>query len=267
MNARAGARKLVRSGTPFECLERLLGGGLLALLLTAGGAAGQAPSSATVRALSPREAEALLRQRGEMDAKSRQVLQRAVSAYGRLASLETISQDGLVASIARLKRPLLYHNLQRTRQGQTVGLAVSDGTRYHEYQERKREYVERDASLLARLALPVHVRLFFTGQKPDQILTDLDGKPTAREYAFKYGGRSRINGKDADIVRVSVMARAKDGAWHAFESVRYYEAAGGLLLRAVSGKRTLDVENRKNVKLPTDRFRWRPLPGVVRGFR
>jgi hypothetical protein len=177
-----------------------------------------------------------------------------------------VEAAGRVASIARLKRPRLYHNLEKTREGQLLSVAVSDGRLYYQYAERDKQYLERDASLLDSLMLPVHVRLFFPAQKPGAALVDLAGKPTVREYDYRSLGKSQINGKAVEGVRVSLMARAKGGVWHAFRSDRYYDVASGLLRRIVSGKRVQDVENKPNVALPDTGFRWRPVPGAVKGF-
>ncbi len=246
--------------------KRLLAAGGTALLLAAPGLSRE-PAVGAVRSLSPAEAARLLRGPVDADPAASRVLARVTAAYRGLGSLETTSQDGQVASVVRLKRPRLYHNLQRTRTGMLLGVAVSDGARYYEYTESRKSYVERQASLLDRLMLPPHARLFFAAQEPGTVMTDLDGKPAVREYRFRYSGRQRIRGVAADTLRISTMTRVAGGGWNSFESTRSYDAKSSLLIRAVNGRRTVDVMNRPNPPLPTERFRWRPIPGATKALR
>jgi hypothetical protein len=202
-----------------------------------------------------------------MDPEARRVISRAEAAYRRLRTLRTISRDGGMVGVSLLSRPRLYHHLQKLAAGTRVALAVSNGSQYYEYREGTHQYLERPANMLDRLALPVNVRLFFSGQSASGVMVGLDGSPTVREYEFRYGGKSKINGKPAERVNVSVMARSPDNVWHSFRSERHYDAKTGLLVRVVNGGRTMDIENQPNVKVAPDQFRWIPPAGSIKGLR
>lgn len=237
----------------------------LALAVAAGVSAGQGTSPGP-RSVPDAQARSILAGPAQMDPESRGVMERVSRAYGALKSLETITRGGPVEAIGRLKRPRLYHFLQKKKEGELVALAISDGKRYYEYTERTRNYIEREAAVLGRLTLPANVRLFFTGQQPGSVMVGLDGKPAVREYSFRYLGQERVAGKPAHVLRVSTLARGPSGAWSTFHSRRYFDAGTHLLRRIVNGARVLDVENRINPELPTAGFRWQPIPGATKGF-
>lgn len=236
--------------------------GLLTLALLSAAAA----SGGGDRALSTAEAAKLLRAAPDMDPDSRRVIQRAETAYRKLRKLRTVSRDGGMVAVSLLERPRRYHHTQQLVTGQRLALAVCDGTRYYEYRERTRQYLERPAEVLDRLVLPVNVRFFFPHQSPAGLLVGLDGKPTVREYGYRYRGKSAVDGNPVERVDVSVMVRGPGGAWRSFESRRFFDAKSGLLRRAVNGGRTLEIENQLNPRLPADRFRWTPPPGALKGL-
>jgi hypothetical protein len=62
------------------------------------------------------------------------------------------------------------------------------------------------------------------------------------------------------------MIHAPDGAWHTFVSERYFDPKSGLLVRAVNGGRTMDIENLPNVKISPNQFHWTPPPNAVKGL-
>lgn len=219
-----------------------------------------------VRTLAAAEAGALLRKPVRMDPAAARVMKRVEAGYGRLQSLKTVSRGGPLVATALLKRPRYYQFVQKTGEGQLIALANSDGRTYREYSAAKRQYLEREITLLDRLALPLNVRLFFPAQTPGGTMVGLHQQPTARDYAFRHVGREKLRGKPVDVIRVSTMSRSREGSWRTFESTRYYDAATGLLLRAVSGKNTIEITNTPNPKLTPEEFRWRPIPGAVRGF-
>lgn len=237
----------------------------LLALTAAGVASGQGPGPGPSR-VSDAAARSILSAPAQMDEKSRRTMGRVSRAYGALNSLVTITRGGPVEAIGRLKRPRFYHFLQKKKEGELVALAISDGKRYYEYTERTRNYIERESAVLGRLTLPANVRLFFSGQQPGSVMLGLDGKPAVREYAFRYIGQERVEGRPAHILLVSTLARGPSGAWNTFDSRRYYDAGTHLLRRIVNGARVLDVENRINPTLPTSGFRWQPIPGATKGF-
>jgi hypothetical protein len=171
-----------------------------------------------------------------------------------------------MVSVALLQRPRKYRLTQKLASGQLVGAAASDGQRYFEYREHSKQYLERDASVLSRLVLPVHVRLFFAEQQSAAILHGLDGKPTVREYGYRYRGKVALNGKPAERVDVSVMARSPDGVWHSFVSERYFDPKSGLLIRAVNGGRTINIRNEPNARISPAELRWFPPANAVKGL-
>jgi len=235
---------------------------VLLVLATAANGAG-APKE---RTLTPREADELLRRPAASDADSTRILARAEAAYRKLQSLRTVSRDGGIVSLVLVQRPRYYHLTQKLESGELIAFALSDGKRYYEYQERKHQYLERGSEILDRLALPVNVRLFFPGQHSSSLLSGLDGKPTVREYAYSYQGKSSVNGKSAERVDVTLMLHTPDGAWHSFVSQRYFDPKSGLLLRVVNGDRKMDIENLPNVKISPTQFHWTPPPNAVKGL-
>jgi hypothetical protein len=239
----------------------LLAVALLALLPTLSDA-----ESAKERTLTPQEAEGFLRRPAATDPQASRVIARAEAAYHKLRSLRTISRDGRSVTTALLQRPRFYRLTQKLVAGELIGSAVSDGKSYYEYQQRKQHYLERDSEILGRLALPVNVRLFFPEQGSSNRLSGLDGKPTVREYGYRYRGGAAVNGRPAARVDVSVMVHAPDGIWHTFVSERYFDPKSGLLVRAVNGTRKMDIENSPNVKISPEQFRWIPPAGAVKGL-
>lgn len=233
----------------------------LSLWLIAAGARG-----AEERTLSAQEAEANLRRPAMMDAESRRVIGSAEAAYHRLRSLRTVSDDGGMVSTALLQRPRKYRLTQKLASGQLIASAASDGQRYFEYREHSKQYLERDATVLSRLVLPVHVRLFFADQQSAAVLNGLDGKPTVREYGYRYRGKVTLSGKPAECVDVSVMARSPDGVWHTFVSERYFDPKSGLLIRAVNGGRTINIRNEPNASISPAELRWFPPANAVKGL-
>jgi hypothetical protein len=212
------------------------------------------------------EAKRLLREPGSLDLASQEVIARVKAAYQRLETLKTVSRDGGIESVAYLKRPLQFQMSQKLSiSGKRTALVVSDGRDYYEYREHSQRYLQRPARLLNELALPVNVRMFFSGQAASKVLMGLDSTPAVREYRYRYGGKAKINGKPADKLNVSLMVRAPDGFWRSFTSVRFY-GADGLLLRAINGGRTMNIENVPNAKIPANQFRWVPPAGAVQGF-
>ena len=209
----------------------------------------------------------LLKAPPTMDADARRVITRAETAYHQLKSLRTISRDGGMVGVSLLSRPRLYHYLQKHISGNRVALGVSDGSSYYEFRESTQQYQERTASMLDRLALPVNARLFFAGQTAAGVMVGLDGSPTVREHGFKYGGKTKINGQPAERVSVSVIVRSPDNAWHTFQSERFYDVKSGLLLRAVNGGRTMEIENHPNEKIAAGQFRWSAPAGSVKALR
>lgn len=218
------------------------------------------------RTLTASEADGLLRRPASTDAGSTRIIERAEGAYRKLRSLRTVSRDGRIVATILVQRPRFYRLTQKLVSGELLATAVSDGKRYYEYQERKHEYLERGSEVLDRLALPVNVRLFFPEQRSSNLLIGLDGKPTVREYAYRYRGKAVVHGKPAERVDVSVMVRAPDGAWHSFVSERYYDPQSGLLLRAVNGNRTMDIESAPNAKIAPNQFHWTPPAGSTKGL-
>lgn len=233
----------------------------LGLLLFA--ARGQAAED---RTLSPREAEGYLQRPPTMDADSKRVVNRAEAAYHRLTTLRTVSHDGGMVVTALLQKPNLYRLTQKLVSGQLVGAASSDGRHYFEYREHSKQYLERDAAVLGRLVLPVHVRLFFSEQQSANVLSGLDGKPTVREYGYRYRGKAQVGGKPAERVDVSVMARSPDGAWHTFVSERYFDPKSGLLIRVVNGDRSISIRNEPNARITPAELHWTPPAGAVKGL-
>lgn len=236
----------------------------VALLLLVAAAPGA--GAAEERLLPAGEAEGLLRRPAAMDADSTRIVARAEAAYRKLHSLRAISRDGGLIAIAEAQKPRLFRLTQKLVSGEAIGAAVSDGARYVEYRERSKQYLERDASVLDQLALPVHVRLFFAAQRTSNLLLGLNGKPSAREYGYRYRGKAPVNGKPTERVDVSIMVRAPDGVWHSFTSERYFDPKSGLLVRAVNGGRTMDIENVPNARIPAGQFRWTPPAGAIKGL-
>jgi len=234
--------------------------------LVLGGAAATAQPSRPAKTLTPAQAKAILSKPAQMDVGSARLMKRVKAAYAKLASLESVSRGGPLEAIVHVKRPRLYHLTQQKKDGELVAFAVCDGKKYYEYTERNRQYLERDPGVLDRLALPLNVRFFFTAQQPEAVMVGLTGQPTVRDYAFRYSGRQKAGAKPADVVVVSTLSRASDGTWRSFDSTRYYDAATGLLVRAVSGNSAIEIINRPNPKLKDKDFRWRPPPNAVRGF-
>lgn len=234
---------------------------LLALATTASGAG--IPNE---RTLTAREADEILRRPAASDANSTRIMTRAEAAYRKLQSLRTVSRDGGIVSLVLVQRPRYYHLTQKLASGELIAFALSDGKRYFEYQERKHQYLERGSEILDHLALPVNVRLFFPGQHYSSLLTGLDGKPTVREYAYSYHGKSSVNGRPAERVDVSLMLHTPDGAWHTFVSQRFFDPKNGLLVRVVNGGRKMDIENLPNVRISPTQFRWTPPPNAVKGL-
>jgi hypothetical protein len=243
-------------------LGRLLMIGTFVAVVAARAAA--APSGP--RTLAAAEAEALLRQAARVDPQAARVLKRVAAGYGKLTSLRSAGRSGDVGALASLKRPLFFHLVRRTPEGELVALAVCDGRRYYEYTERTRRYVEREAALLTRVAVPPNVRPFLAGDRLTEPMVALDGKPAVRDYRFRYGGRRSVGNKRADVLSVSTMTRGRGGTWQTFEGTRWYDAVSGLLLRTTTGARTTDYQNKLNPALKTDDFRWRPIPGAVKGL-
>lgn len=242
-------------------LPLLLVAAALTLTLAATGA-----YSAEDRTLTPQEAEGYLRRAPVMDAGSQRVINRAETAYHQLRSLRTVNDDGGLVSVALLQRPRLYRLTQKLISGELVASAVSDGKHYFEYREHSKQYLERDADVLRHLVLPVHVRLFFREQQSGNLLSGLDGKPTVREYGYRYRGKVAVGGKPAERVDVSIMARSPDGVWHTFVSERYFDPKSGLLIRAVNGGRTMVIRNEPNAKIAPAEFRWTPPAGAIKGL-
>lgn len=242
-----------------------LAGLTLAVAVSCCAATGAAPPNAGLRPLSPAEAQALLERPVQIDPKAATVMARVTASYRRMQALESLARTGRSVSVARLKRPRLYHFLQSKPDGELIALAVSDGTRYYEYTERTRQYLEREAAILDALTLPVNVRFFFAAQRPGGIMRGLDGKPSVREYAYRYQGREKVSGHAADVLTVSTLTRGPEG-WRAFEGTRAFDARTGLLLRSVNGGNRVLFENHVNPKLPTESFRWKPIPGATKGF-
>lgn len=236
---------------------------LPALLLAGASGAARAPG---VKSLSQPEAARLLAQPVVVDAKSAQVLQRSAAAYGHLQTLVSVSRDGYLVGTARLQRPRRYSFSQNSPDGKLVALALSDGTRYYEYTAKTGRYLERDTAIVDRLALPANVRPFFGTQKPGTSMVGLDDRPAVREYAYRYSGQQKVDGTNADVIRVSTMTHSNQGAWFSFDSIRCYNSGTGLLARVVNGDRTVTITNRANAKLPADAFQWRPPKGAVKGF-
>lgn len=218
------------------------------------------------RNLSQRQAEALLRGPARIDARAAKVLARASAAYSALKSLETISDIGPRLTIARLMRPAYYHWVRQTQSGEGIALAISDGTSYYEYLHGSGKYQQRDADVLKRLALDVNVRPFFAPKGFGAVMNGLDGQPSVREYAFTYLGQTKQDGKKVDGLRVSTLVRAREGGWQSFDSLRYFDAATGLITRSVNGRVTFKIRNTRNPKFPVTGFRWRPIPGVVKAL-
>jgi len=216
--------------------------------------------------LTPATAAALLREPATMDPASKKVIERAESAYRKLRTLKTVNRDGGLVGVAYLARPLLFHLEQKLVSGKRVALAVSDGTEYYEYREHSKQFLQRDASTLKNLALPVNVRLFVEGQRASAPLSGMDAKPTVREYGYRHRGKTRLARGPAERVDVSIMVRSPDGKWHAFTSERYYDIATGLLGRVINGGRTMDIENTPNVTIPKTKFRWVPPAGAIKGL-
>jgi len=237
------------------------------LLLLAGAPSPARPAGApAVKQLTGPQAIALLQKPAALDAASSRVLQRVALAYSRLKSLESVTLTPEVKAIARLKRPRYYHYLQAKPEGELIALAISDGRRYYEYSERTRQYRERDAAFLNRVTLPANVRMFFPGQTAGAPMVGLDGEPAVRDYAFRYLGREKVRGKPADVLSVSTMLRSGRDTWVSYDNKRYYDAATGLLVRMVNGARVTDIQNRVNLNMPTEGFRWKPIPGALKGF-
>lgn len=201
-----------------------------------------------------------------MDSGARRVIARAEAAYGKLRSLKTISRDGGLTGVAYLQRPRRYRLTQKLDSGELVALAVADGTNYYEYRARKGQYLQRPAAMLADLVLPVNVRLFMDGQSAAETLKGLDGRPTVREYGYRYRGKATVNGTATERLDVSVMTRIPDGTWLSFVSERYYDVKTGLLRRAVNGDRRMDIENIPNFTVPAGTFRWVPPAGAIKGL-
>lgn len=239
----------------------LLAVALLALLSATSGA-----EDAKERTLTAQEAEGYLRRPAATDPQASRVITRAETAYRKLRSLRTVSRDGRSVTTALLQRPRFYRLTQKLGSGELIGSAVSDGKSYYEYQQRKAQYLERGSEILGRLALPVNVRMFFPEQGSSNLLSGLDGKPTVREYGYRYRGQAAVNGHPTERVDVSVMVHAPDGVWHTFVSERYFDPKSGLLLRAVNGIRKMDIENSPNVKISPEQFRWSPPAGAVKGL-
>jgi hypothetical protein len=241
--------------------QPLLTAAWIVLLVAAGNRGGT-----DERTLAPGEAASLQRKPAAFDAEAKRVMTRAEVAYQRLKSLGTVSRDGGVVVVALLQRPRFYQLTQKLESGELIASAVSDGKRYFEYQQRKQQYLERGSDILGQLALPVNVRLFFPEQRSSNLLSGLDGKPTVREYGYRYRGKAAVAGKPAERVDVSVMVRSADGAWHTFVSERYFDLKSGLLVRAVNGSRTMEIQNTPNVKISPGQFRWSPPAGSVKGL-
>jgi hypothetical protein len=220
----------------------------------------------TPRTLSQREAEALLNGRARIDAKAAKVLARAGAAYGALKSLETVSDIGPRLTVARLMRPAYYHWVRQTRGGEGIALAIADGRSYYEYLHGSGQYQQRDAGVLKHLALDMNIRPFFAPRGFGETMNGLDGKPSVREYAFRYTGQTKLDGKKVDRLRVSTLVRGRDGSWQTFDGDRYFDAATGLLTRSVNGQVTFKISNRVNPKLPAEGFQWKPIPGVVKAL-
>jgi hypothetical protein len=236
---------------------------LSALLLLLPGAALAAPPPGT---LSAAAAERLLRAPVQADAAARRVMSRSAQAYARLRSLEIGTTVGGVKTTAWAKRPNLLHLLQTTPKGERLSLMICDGGRYYEYVERRRQWLEREAAVLPRLALPQAVRPFFSDPARGLPLNGLDGRPAAREFAFRGGSARQVRGRPAEAVRVSVLLRGAEGKWRVAELTRFYDRASGLLVRIEGGRTGEDVRSAPNAAAPKGAFRWVQPPGAVRAF-
>jgi hypothetical protein len=219
-----------------------------------------------VREATRDQAQALLAKAMSMDAGSRKVMQRAVAAYGKLKTLEAIGRSGEETTYTRVQRPNLLSCLQMKGEGNLLSLSACDGTGYYEYYESSRSYVQREVHWLKKIALPSNARLFFAGKDLGAPMVALDGKAAVREYAYRYAGRQKVNGKPADVLHVSTVTRA-GGRWFVFDSIRCFDAATGLLVRTVNGDRRVDITNRPNKPFRAGAFRWTPPPGATKGFR
>jgi hypothetical protein len=226
---------------------------------------GPAAAAAAPRKVSEAQARAILAAKPKLDAKADRILNRSAAAYKKLGSLMTQSTAGGVVTIARMKRPRYFHLLQHKPEGELVGLAISDGTTYYEYTEARRKYVQREASRLTALPLPVNARHFWVAPGGGTPLLTLNGQPHVREYAFRGVGERKVAGKPADGVAVSTLVRAADG-WHTFDATRYYDRASGLLVLQISGAKQIAYKNTPNARLPTEGFVWKPIPGATRSF-
>lgn len=237
---------------------------VLSCLLLLGSAAAAQPPAAP-RKLSEPEAARLLKAAVRIDSRAAAVLKRSAAAYRRLKSLQTESTVDGVKTITRLKRPNYLHSLQHRASGELIRLSISDGRHYYDYSEAVRKYVQRSASVLSSLALPVNARPFFVDVAGGAAMKDLKGVPAVREYAFTFAGEERVGSRVADRIRVSTVARVRDG-WSSFESVRLYDRESGLLVQVRSRNGRTSFKNTPNASLPTEGFVWKPIPGGTRSF-
>src|SRR3569833_3380940 len=87
------------------------------------------------------------------------------------------------------------------------------------------------------MPLPVIVRPFFVQGRLDAVMAGLDGRPGIREYAVHGAGKTTVDGKPADAVKVSLIVRSADGSWRTFESTRCFDPKSALLVETTSGGR------------------------------
>lgn len=237
----------------------------VAALLAVAAAASRGGAQGRPRAVSEAEAQRLLKAPVRIEAKAAAVLRRSAQGYGRLSSLLTESEGDGVKTVTRLKRPRYYHSLRHQSDGELIRLSISDGRAYYDYVEAARRYVQRDASTLSKLALPVNARPFFVDVSRGAMMRSPTKDLTVREYAFHYAGEEKAGAGLGDRLRVSTLIRSRSG-WRTFDSLRTYDRKSGLLTRVVSGEQKLRIKNRPNARLPTEGFVWRTIPGATHSF-
>lgn len=244
----------MRQNTPTFALL-----GLAALLVAAPG------FSQTRRGIPEAEAQAMLKAPVRADPRAAAVLRRSAQAYARLSTLITTSTMDKVKTVTRLKRPLYFHSVQSAPDGELIGLSVSDGKVYYEYEESSRKYVQRPATVLRDLALPVNARPFFADVSRGAVMQNARLQPTVRECAFAHAGEEKVNGQTADRLKITTLVRGRNG-WRSFASFRSYDRKTGLVVRMVSGARKLEIKNQPNAKILTQGFVWKQIPGARRSF-